>query len=172
MTAPTNRRAAMLDPTRSYRYDLMRTWGKPSFSPSAKVGACVFIMLNPSTADENLDDPTIRRCVGFAQAWGYRMLHAVNLFGLRATNPKALYAAADPVGPRNDFWIKEVTERAGVIVAAWGVHGAFNRRDRQVMDLLREKRVFCLGKTKHGAPRHPLYIKGDTKLEEFNGNAA
>ncbi len=145
-----------------YRYSLSRVWeydGKP----------VVFIMLNPSTADSTKDDPTIRRCMSFARAWGHGGIIVVNLFALRATNPKKLKTHANPVGPRNDSKIFEpcfVSE--GPIVCAWGQHGGFMDRDKHVLKLLKGSRMktYRIGPTtKGGHPRHPLYLRGDLALE-------
>lgn len=106
---------------RTYRYRLHRIWdaGKPP---------CAFIMLNPSTATEAVLDPTVRRCVGYAMAWGYGGLIVGNVFALRSTDPRALYAAADPIGPANDDALAEIAQAAGLVVCAWGKHGHYKRR--------------------------------------------
>lgn len=163
-----------------YRYSLTRTWDTRrtvSFSASTswRTGrssskpVVSWLMLNPSTANAFDDDPTIRRCINFSRAWGAGGIVVVNLFALRATNPRALYA--DPVGaigPDNDTFIREVTAGRR-IVAAWGVHGTLAGRDRAVMKLLKGRRVECLGVTNGGNPKHPLYVRGDTVLQEFKG---
>lgn len=118
----------------------------------------MFIGLNPSTADEVKDDPTIRRCVAFAKDWGYNALCMTNLFAFRATDPAVMLAAPDPVGPDNDRHLVNLSRGAGVIVAAWGTNGAFLGRDREVQALL--PGLHCLRKTKHGHPSHPLYLPG------------
>ena len=123
-------------------------------------GRMVWIMLNPSTADDDVDDPTIRRCIGFARAWGYSELEVVNLFAARATNPKDLRTFDDPVGDGNDDTILEVTARAVLIVCGWGQWGWLYGRGEHVVRLLHLHRrpLDCLGTTKHGQPRHPLYL--------------
>lgn len=118
----------------------------------------MFIGLNPSTADEINDDPTIRRCVAFAKAWGYAGLCMANLFAYRATNPRDMKVAADPVGPDNDAHLCRLGQRAGVIVAAWGVNGMHKGRAAQVRKLL--PALHCLALTKDGHPGHPLYLPG------------
>jgi hypothetical protein len=124
-------------------------------------------MLNPSTADALLDDPTIRRCIGFARAWGFGALEVVNLFAFRATLPSQLRAALDPVGPRNNRFLRAALGRADAVVAAWGAHGSWGGRDRAVLHLLSGgidqpwPSPQCLGLTKHGHPRHPLYLPLD-----------
>lgn len=125
------------------------------------------IGLNPSTADAARDDPTIRRCIGLARRWGFGGITVVNLFAFRATKPADLKTAFDPVGPRNDSTIRKVIHGVPVI-AAWGTHGGFGGRDRAVLKLLcGHPRVFTMGLTKQGHPRHPLYVRYDTLLIPF-----
>jgi hypothetical protein len=121
----------------------------------------MFIGLNPSTADETLDDPTIRRCIGYAKAWGYGALCMTNLFAWRATDPHEMKAAYSPVGLFNDVYLKQCAEGAGVVVAAWGVHGEHQHRNIVVMEMLTG--LACLGVTKNGYPKHPLYLRKDLK---------
>jgi hypothetical protein len=153
---------AVISGCERYRYLLTRTWD-PALRPAG------FIMLNPSTADATLDDPTIRRCVGFAQSWGAGGIWVANLFGLRATDPRALYKAADPVGPDNDAHVRRVAEQCRPVVAAWGVHGCHLGRDLAVAKILAAVGVpvMCLGVTKAGRPRHPLYLPADSPLVPF-----
>ena len=125
-------------------------------------GTLNFIMLNPSTADAVRDDPTIRRCIGFARAWGYRRLVVTNIFALRATLPSALRVASNPVGPRNDRYVLRAARAADRVVCAWGVHGALGNREATVLALLRELPLQHLGLTRGGYPRHPLYVAGAT----------
>ena len=141
--------SAVFSPCRTYRYLLWRWWEIPR-------GYVMFVGLNPSTADESIDDPTIRRCIGFAKAWGYGGLCMANLFAFRATQPAAMKAAHDPVGPDNDHALRESAERAGLLVAAWGVHGAHQDRAAAVMAML--PGIHCLRLTKDGHPGHPLYL--------------
>jgi hypothetical protein len=150
--------AAEFSPCRRYRYTLWRRWdaGKPY---------CQFVGLNPSTADETHDDPTVRRCIDFAKRWGYGALCMTNLFAFRATDPEVMKAAEEPVGLMNDAWLKDVAARAGVVVAAWGVHGDHLDRARRALPLLGQVR--CLGLTKEGHPRHPLYVRADTELVDL-----
>jgi hypothetical protein len=117
-------------------------------------------MLNPNRADGVRDDPTIRRCIGFARAWGFGRLWVVNLFGYRARDPRDLRVAADPIGPDNDRHVVRAARRGTIVVAAWGNAGAFGGRDREVIKLLRERAraIHCLGITRRGCPRHPLYL--------------
>ena len=152
---------AVFSPCRKYRYTLWREWLGGS-------GYLQVIGLNPSTADEVQDDPTVRRCIRFAQDWGYSALCMTNLFGYRATDPINMKKQKDPVGPDNDKWLVEVAESASLVVAAWGVHGVHNDRQRDVNYLL-DDHINChhLGLTKEGHPKHPLYLRADTKPEQW-----
>jgi hypothetical protein len=125
--------------------------------------------LNPSTADAERDDPTIRKCVGFARTWGFGGVEVVNLFAYRATLPCEMRLAADPIGPTNDSHILDVAARCRPVVAAWGTHGDFLGRSRAVLDLLATlgTHVECLGTTRSGHPRHPLYVRYDTPLVPY-----
>jgi hypothetical protein len=119
-------------------------------------------MLNPSTADECSDDPTIRRCIGFARTWGYGGLEVVNLFALRATDPRALRVSRDPIGGSNDAYLRDAAARAAVMVIAWGAHGVFRSRSAAALELLSPlARLLALGWTIAGEPRHPLYLRRD-----------
>ena len=133
----------------------------------------VFCMLNPSTADHQTNDPTVRRCIGFAESWGYARLIVVNLFAARSTDPKALPTMADPVGPDNDEWIRKHAREADMIVAAWGNRGAYLGRDRKVLEILASARdVFALRITGQGSPEHPLYVPQDVEPVVFRRKAA
>lgn len=119
----------------------------------------MFIGLNPSTADETKDDPTIRRCIGFAKAWGYGALCMTNLFAWRDTYPAGMKLAADPIGEENDLWLQRVAMSAGIIIAAWGTHGNFKSRNEAVIGHLSGfAELHHLGLSKDGHPRHPLYL--------------
>lgn len=150
-----DRKGAAFSDCGQYRYRLWRTWDveKP------KLG---FIMLNPSTADETEDDPTIRRCIGFAKDWGYGSLVVGNLFALRTTDPENLYDHPAPVGPENDTHLQEIVVESDRIVAAWGTHGAFQGRGQEVADMF-EDQLVALDTTKDGHPAHPLYQPADTE---------
>ena len=151
-----------------YRYVLTRCLRVP---PSSGVPRTVlFCLLNPSTADETEDDPTIRRVVNFAKREGYDHLSVVNLYGVRSTDPKALASFDDPIGPDNDNTIRTEVSQADLVVAAWGVPPPIpdaDKRVRQVLALLTaDQDVYRLGKpTKGGHPPHPLYLRKDTPLE-------
>lgn len=144
---------AVFSTCRKWRYLLRRQW-EPGVEPLVVIG------LNPSTADETTDDQTIRRCIGYAQAWGCGGLLMMNAYALRSTDPRGLWRVDDPVGPENDEWLRHV---AGLypdttFLAAWGAH-CEPARAAAVAGLLPS--LACLGLTKAGAPRHPLYMPGD-----------
>ncbi len=156
-------RSAQLSKDGLYRYRLHRVW-------APERGSVGWVMCNPSCADANLDDATVRRCRGFARAWGYGGISVVNLFALRATDPRVLRTHPDPVGPGNDDAVLaatagEVTGTGGgdgtaLTVCAWGVPGALHGRDQQVLTLLRRHGVVLhhLGLTTAGHPRHPVRL--------------
>lgn len=154
-----------------YRYELWRSWDKAK-------PICTWVMLNPSTADATADDPTIRRCVGFARGWGYGGIAVVNLFAWRAKEPRELLETPDPVGPDNEMAISNAMCQAGLVVVAWGAafrpdllaRGA-GRTIFQVAELGQalNVRMACLGRTRSrgNQPRHPLYVPRDARLEEW-----
>ncbi len=138
---------------KKYRYDLTRVW-----DPEGR--KVLFVMLNPSTATEVQNDPTVERCERRARALGFGAFRVCNIFAYRATDPKDMRAQADPVGPLNDAAIREGVDWADEVVAAWGAHGEHLERGAAVEALLRETgtRPKHLGLTKAGHPKHPLYI--------------
>ncbi len=176
-----------------YRYRLWREWrlwpepakwdwwfdddGKPVVDGAGKqLGeplSCVFIMLNPSTADGETDDPTIRRCVGFARRWGYDRIDILNLFAYRATKPSELLALGhedDPVGSENQSHFNYVLADSypvGLIVCAWGAHGGHLGQDETAIGWIGARDRFALGLTKGGHPRHPLYFPADAERVGF-----
>lgn len=135
-----------------YRYALGRGWGD-------RAERVCWVMLNPSTADATVNDPTIRKCIGYSRQWGFGAMVVVNLFALRATNPRELLKVADPIGPRNDEVLSIQAATARTVVVAWGTKGILMGRDRKVLDRLPPVRH--LGLTKDGHPKHPLYLRGD-----------
>ncbi len=152
---------AIFDINDRYRYSLWRAWS--SYHPRI-----VFVLLNPSIADEERNDPTIRRCMGFARAWNFGSMEVVNLFAYRATDYKELFQVSDPLGEENNRFTMQAVERCSTVVVGWGTRGTLLGRDRQVLALFAGmKDVYCLGITKDGQPQHPLYVKGDTKLVSF-----
>ena len=153
---------ATFSPDRLYRYALTRSWADGPYT--------MFIMLNPSTASAAADDPTIRRCIRFARDWGSAGLLVVNLFGLRATKPAELVGHPDPVGPDNDTVIADALNvPVDHVVAAWGDHRRLPERLPRIRELLGPPglRLMCLGTTKSGQPRHPLYIPAVTALTTY-----
>lgn len=153
---------AVFSADRAYRYRLSRTWGSSGTHAT-------WIMLNPSTASALEDDPTIRRCISFTKAWGLDGLIVVNLFALRATDPRELRGHPDPVGPANDQFIAGALHPWSVVVAAWGANPLAGRRTGEVMAIVagRAAGASCLGVTKAGYPRHPLYVRASAKLRYF-----
>lgn len=143
---------------RTWRYRLERRWSEGEL--------CGFILLNPSTADETKNDPTIRRCIAFAKAWGFGGLVLGNIFALRSTDPKGLYSHSDPIGVENDAFLGRIASETRTLVCGWGVHGAFQERGDYVKWLLRRNGVtpMALKVTAEGHPGHPLYIKASTPL--------
>jgi hypothetical protein len=143
---------------RVYRYALWRVW--TPHKPRA-----MFIGLNPSTADEIKNDNTITKCLGFADRWGCGSLVMTNLFAFRATNPKVMLAAPEPIGPLNDEFIAQFAQSAAFIVAMWGVDGAHLGRGATVRQ--QYPNLKCFGVTKAGQPKHPLYLGANTALVDY-----
>lgn len=167
LVAPAMERTANLSPDGVYRYRLGRRWA-PGGSRMA------FVMLNPSTADADVDDPTIRRCIGFAKREGCSAIAVVNLYAFRATKPVRVAEAdargVDIVGPENLLHLQTAVGSSDLVVAAWG--GSIEKLPRRdwlvdyVVDLCvgLDRDLFALGHTAAGHPRHPLYVKGDAPL--------
>ena len=159
--------SASFSPDRKYRYWLESKLGSED-------GVCMFLMLNPSTADETKSDPTVTRCKGFARTWGYGSLWVCNLFALRSTRPDALIESPDPTGPHNDRHILEYSHSADRIVCAWGNHGMHRGRGERVLRMLEDDglsgRMRHLGFTLKDQPRHPLYLKANTRPVRFQAD--
>jgi hypothetical protein len=156
--------SALLSYDKKYRWKLERIW-QPAKAP------VVWVMLNPSTADASRDDATIRRCIGFSMNWGFGGIEVYNLFAFRATNPAALLEAKDPVGEKNDEYLKAIPiERE--IICAWGaLPKGFGQqrlvlREKNVLMMLTGRKMRCLGYTQNGYPRHPVRLPYSTSLEE------
>lgn len=154
--------SAIISDCGKYRYLLTRPAGDAAFVRAAR-DTVVFCMLNPSTADASIDDPTIRRCRGFADRWNCAGIAVVNLYAYRATDPRELRKLdrITAVGPENDHWLRDVAAKSVGIVCAWGA----NAEPWRVQEVLRifaaaGARTYCLGTTKAGHPRHPLYVPG------------
>jgi hypothetical protein len=155
-------RDAVISNCGKYRYLLRRTW-------AAAQPRALLVMLNPSIADADIDDATIRSCIRLCKGLGYGGFEVVNLFAFRATDPAQMATADDPIGPNNDASIDRAVARCDIAICAWGAHPMAERRASDVRSMIRSQRpaVFCLGKTKSGAPKHPLYIKSGTSLETY-----
>jgi hypothetical protein len=167
----TSSQSAVISADGKYRYHLRRKL-------TAGGGIATFIMLNPSTADARVDDPTIRKCIGFCQRWGCGELHVANLFAVRATDPASMRQADDPVGPDNFDWLQRIVNMtvnrvgrclSGRIVCAWGTHGSHMDQDQRVLGRIEDIcKPMCLGVTQDGQPRHPLYVPYSADLVAFN----
>lgn len=159
------RKGALLSPCGQYRYRLWRRWGDGS-----KV---LWVMLNPSTADHAVDDPTLRKCAAFARGWGFQGLDVVNLYAYRTALPRALAAARrggiDVLGPSNDLHLAEAFSAysSGSIVCAWGDHAVPGDAARVRAMMPETATVVCLGRNASGSPRHPLYLAGNTPREPW-----
>jgi hypothetical protein len=147
--------------TGDYRYLLWREWDINNKTIS-------FIMLNPSRADAEVNDPTITRCINFAKAWGYGRLEVVNLFAYRTSKPSLLRQVTEPIGKDNDQYIVEAVRRSDRVILAWGNHGMWRKQDLYVLQLLKNHdHLYSLGITKKGCPRHPLYLCSTTKPQRY-----
>lgn len=150
---PMSTISAVMSGCDRYRWHLLRVWNH-------ELPNMVWVMLNPSTADGITDDPTIRKCIGFARELGFGSISVVNLFGWRSTNPDLLADVIDPVGDKNDEWISSAIAHAGMVICAWGKHGSLLNRDAEVREMIRAANVTAhyLRLNKDGSPGHPLYI--------------
>lgn len=159
----TVRKHARISQDGQYRYSLHREWRQGNERPYW----VTFVMLNPSTADANNDDSTIRRCIGFAKALGATGLAVVNLYAFRATQPADLWTADDPVGPENDAELETFLKMAAghhfPVIAAWGANAKPDRVAR-LLQMRGSDRLQALGVTKDGAPRHPLYLPASAEM--------
>lgn len=148
---------AVISDDGKYRYRLWRIWddSKP---------LVLWIMLNPSTADHSINDPTITRCIGFTKNWGYGGMFVGNLFAYRATDPRELHCQRDPYGPDNSHHVWQMIKECETVVCAWGNYRNANGNLYQLSSLLNLR---CLGVNKNGSPKHPLYMKSDSELREY-----
>ena len=151
-------RSAVFSSCRTWRYTLDRHWN--GLRPRRTV---LFVLLNPSTADETHDDPTNRRGIKFAERWGYNGCVFVNLFAVRTPDPRKMMQAQDPIGPDNDTWILRRASEAQKIVYAWGAHGAHLGRALRVGTMLASCETYHLRRTKSGEPGHILYLPANCK---------
>jgi len=155
---------AILDKNRKYRYMLKRQWGERNDN------FVNFVLLNPSTANETVDDPTIKACVKFSQNLGYDGFYVTNLFAFRTKSPEVLKKSENPIGDENDKYIKRYALKSKLVVIAWGNHGNFLNRNNEVLKILSEiKTPHCLAVTNSGSPKHPLYIKRTTNTKKWLG---
>jgi hypothetical protein len=167
-----NNRQTLFSPCRKYRYTLWREWAgnlliKPDTDHPDQY--LMVIGLNPSTADETKDDPTIRKCIKFAKSWGFGALAMTNLFAWRDTDPAGMKSQPWPVGIDNDLWLAEIASRAGLILAAWGNHGTHEERASDVVTrVLKRNKLHCLAINQStGQPKHPLYCKDSSRPIPF-----
>lgn len=149
----------LFSPDRRHRYNLIHRW-----NPHPRERLILWIGLNPSTADESQLDPTLTRIASFSKREGYDGFWMANLFAVRTPHPKIMMAASDAVGPATDAELLRAAERCTQIVAAWGVGGEFLDRGGAVARLFGGKKLWCLGATLAGHPRHPLYVAGNQPL--------
>ena len=154
----TIKKSAVFSPCRKYRYSLTRSWNSAE-------GYVLFIGLNPSIADEIIDDPTLIRCINFAKDWGYGGLIMVNLFAYMSTHPTDLKKAKLPIGKNNNKHILKNHQKSQLTIAAWGNDGNLLKRDKEVLKIINNP--MCLNINKSGQPAHPLYQKKDQELINF-----
>ena len=143
---------AILSKDRKYRYVLSRIWNDSE-------PMIMFIGLNPSTADEKEDDPTIRKCIDFAKNWGYGGFYMLNLFAFRATHPEDMFKENEPIGKDNDKYIKEYSKKCDKVMCVWGNNGVYKNRSKEVLEMLDNAYYLKLNQT--GEPAHPLYLKSE-----------
>lgn len=158
--------ACAFSPCRRYRYTLEHV-----IDPALPVRRIMWIGLNPSTADENRLDPTLRRIRRFSADWGFTAFVMTNLFAFRATDPAVMKRAADPVGPLNDVLLQSTAQSCEAIVAAWGTHGGHRSRADAVLRIFHSSghRVDCIALTKDGSPKHPLYVAASATRYPYPG---
>ena len=160
MTPPPYLNASSaLSPDGMYRYSLSRRL-------SSGDRTVLFVGLNPSTADATTDDPTIRRCIGFARSWGFDWLLMGNVYAFRSRDPNGLMLADDPVGPKNEQTLRRLTRRAELVVAAWGENRLHASAGRLAAWILSLEHTRCLGENRDGSPKHPLYLRRETGLRK------
>lgn len=154
---------AILSDDRAYRYALWRTW-------NARKGHVMFIGLNPSTADENKDDRTIKRCIKFAESWGYGGIYMLNLFAYRNKKPEEMKNAIDPFGVGNWRYLLNYARKSKLIIAAWTNDGNYKNQDELAKFMFTQNKIqlHCLVINKNGSPRHPLYVKASTTPVIYN----
>ena len=156
-------REAVFSEDRRYRYRLYREWEKRPGKP------LLWVLLNPSTADETIDDPTIRRCIGFSTAWGYGSMWLGNIYAYRATDAAVMkrLSANEARGPHNYSHLISMAAISEKTVCAWGAHRAPDAETLYDISVGHTRPLYCLGKTRDGSPRHPLYLSATTPLEPY-----
>ena len=166
MLVDIGRSGAEFSHNRVYRYTLWREWDESK-------GTIAFIGLNPSTADESKNDPTVRLCINHAKSWGYGKMYMLNIFAFRATDPTVMKAAVDPVGPDNIDMILETVDKSDMVLGCWGAHGSHLEQGKKIFEVLDSKciSIHCFGVTKGGHPRHPLYMKKVLKPLLYEGSS-
>ena len=152
------RKDASLSVDRKYRYLLSRVWDETK--PMVTI-----IGLNPSTADEKEDDPTIRRCINYAKSWDYGGIYMLNLFAFRATQPSDMFKASEPIGEENDIYIKTYSKKVDKVICAWGNHGKYQNRSNHIKNSVDNLYYLKLNQT--GEPAHPLYLKSELTPQKF-----
>ena len=156
----------IFSPDRVFRYVLVHQLDETN--PSDHL--LLWVGLNPSTADEIQLDNSLRRIRGFTEREGYRGFIMTNIFAFRATDPKDMYSAEDPVGADNDRWLLEMAKRCGKVVCAWGGHGTYLGRGLAVTRLLKDFDLVCLATNANGTPKHPLYLRKDLPFIPYSHN--
>ncbi|WP_422640767.1 DUF1643 domain-containing protein [Streptococcus thermophilus] len=121
--------------------------------------------MNPSTADEKEDNPTINKCISYAKSWGYGKVLMANLFTFRSTDPSILNYVSNPIGSDNDFYLQKSASEADLVIACWGNPGRLLNRDKEVISLISD--LYCLKQNKNGTPHHPLYLPKETKPSPY-----
>ncbi len=158
--------SAIISTCGRYRYQLERSWAKRT----SRKTTVVFVGLNPSTADATHNDPTIRKCIAYAQNWEFKRLIMVNLFAWRATDPNELYYAQDPIGNRNDKHLSAALAQSSLVVACWGEHGSILGRSDEFKSRF-WRRLKCLAVNRSGEPTHPLYLPATLKPVRLHKNS-
>lgn len=156
ITTPGN--GAIISPCGDYRYALWRIW-------DLNLPLLLFLMLNPSRATAIKTDPTTTRCTGFSVSFKAGGFFIGNLFAYRTPSPRLLKQAPSPIGPENDLWLQRLRALTQTHIAAWGIHGSYRGRDREVCAMFPV--LYHLSLTRHGIPRHPLMLKKGCRLTPF-----
>lgn len=153
-------RSAVFSKCRTWRYTLVREWDH-------LLPKLLFVLLNPSTADEFQDDRTNRRGIDYALQWGFGSVVFVNLFAIRSPDPDVIRKVRDPIGPGNDRHIIDQWQKADEIVCGWGTKGRYLNRDAEVCAMF-GRSLYCLGTNDDGTPKHPLYLKANLKPKPYS----